>query len=97
MAVQRRSRWRFRYSLKALLLLVLLACLYLGLWESTKSYAAVERSEELVDTYACAPLVVYRDKYSEGARRYYLWLIVLEIELPYTARLERRGNAGTFP
>lgn len=97
MATRRYGAYPIRFSLKALFLLILLVALCLGSWEATKRFAENERTEQLVDTYALAPFIIYRDKYPEATRRYYIWLFGPTVELPYHSPLSPSDNAGTFP
>jgi hypothetical protein len=86
-----------QYSLRSLLLFVLLAAIVLGAWEATKNFAADERERELVDTYEYVPLIITRDKYEKQERRYYLWLFGPTFELPFASHIDQHENAGTYP
>ena len=86
-----------RYRLSTLLLFVTALAITLGAWQATVRYAENERAAHLVDMYALAPLVVSRDDFEKGERRYYFWLVVDDFRTPFASSLPKRENAGTFP
>ena len=90
-------KWHLQFSIRAMLLVFALVSICFGLWRATARYAEHERESQLVDTYSIAPCVIYRDKYDEGKRRYYLWLFGPTVALPYSEQLPQRDNAATFP
>jgi hypothetical protein len=86
-----------QYRLRTLLLIVTVLAMTLGAWRATDRYAENERDALLVDTYAIAPLVISRDDFDLGERRYYLWLLVGDFRMPFVSSLPKRENAGTYP
>ena len=90
------KRWRPRFSVRTLVIVVTLVCCYLGLWEATKRQG---RSDVLVETLrydvkAIAPLIVAtgETKLGDGnltytpvtpIRRYYFWFFGYVVKLPF--------------
>ncbi len=82
-----KKSWRGRFTLKALFVLITLACVTLAGWEGTKRYAEEERNALLLDTYALTPFVLQRDSNSKGTRKYFLWFFGWTIRIPYEEQI----------
>ena len=85
-----------------LVVLVTLVCVYFGTWPLTKKYGipAIKARENAAIVVSPAPLIVRQEvrataisgatyvlTFDTVERRYYLWLGVGSIRLPYTAEL----------
>ena len=88
------KRWRPRFSVRTLVILVTLVCCYAACWGPTKTRgrAQVEKATKLwvADSSAVAPLIVAIDgvKFvarveTRGHRHYYFWFFGYVAKLPY--------------
>ncbi len=98
------KRWRPRFSVRTLVILVTLVCCYAACWGPTKTRgrAQVEKATKLwvADSSAVAPLIVAIDgvKFvgrveTRGHRHYYFWFFGYVAKLPY----EREVKLPTPP
>jgi len=92
------KRWRPRFSVRTLVVLVTLLCCYAACWGSTKTRgrAQVEKATKLwvEDSSAVAPLIVAIDgvKFvgrveTRGHRHYYFWFFGYVAKLPYERQI----------
>ena len=71
------KRWRPRFSVRTLAIIVTLVCVYLGLWEATKKWGC-----SAVGSFASSPapfVVADEDPFrytAEVERVYYLWYVI---------------------
>jgi hypothetical protein len=89
------KRWRPKFSVRTLVIVVTLVCCYLGLWKTTKSQGVEDVKRHIDKTYfvgrdysAVVPLVVsYRGQGPPGMRyvhrHYYLWFFGYVAKLPW--------------
>jgi hypothetical protein len=84
------KRWRPRWSVRTLVLVVTLVCAYLACWGPTKSYGirdvgAGRASEAIAPLIIAAPMwgEVFADGSVYGGRCYYLWFFGYVRKLPF--------------
>lgn len=87
-----RSRKWWRFSLRSLLAVTALVCIYFGSWQATQSLGVTavlrlqpEEGEVISAASAPMPLVVRRYHIYDGPgfTSYYLWLLGPVVRLPY--------------
>jgi len=96
-------RWRPRFSVRTLLIIVTLVCCYVACWGPTKAWGTKDIGGEL--SVAIAPLIVENTHFGLGGvmiehegesvrsvqRHYYLWFFGYSVQLPYQTILPITG------
>jgi hypothetical protein len=91
------TKWRPRFSVRTLAIVVTLVSAYFGTWDATERFAEIELDTLFVDTYCVAPCLISRDQPSMGNRGYYFWFFGLQHKMPIEKRIPVVENGGTFP
>jgi hypothetical protein len=105
-ASQQPNRFRLRFSIRTLIILVTLVCCYAACWGPTKKWGVVDvyhghppESANYRNAAPVAPLVVsqYNNLYWERrvTRSYYFWFFGYTAKLPYEREWELE-SAPTF-
>jgi hypothetical protein len=91
-------RFRPRFSVRTLAVVVTLVCAYFGAWAATKRYGVpavpakfpVEEDTGIIAAGSPTPCLVWRDEFrmKEGGlrRKYYLWLFGPTVKLPFDSK-----------
>ncbi|HJN08212.1 MAG TPA: hypothetical protein QF564_05940 [Pirellulaceae bacterium] len=90
------KRWRPRFSVRTLVVLVTLVCCYAACWGPTKRGAdnmVKNRGRRVLQAMAVAPLIIKTDGWIErqedtlliyqSQRHYYFWFFGYNVKLPY--------------
>ena len=92
------KRWRHKFSVRTLVILVTLVCCYAACWGPTKSRGLTDVENHVywggqsprgqgrlygANTSASLPLIIGTDESGENTRGYYFWLFGLVLKLPF--------------
>ena len=102
------KRWRPRWSIRILLIIITLICAYLACWGPTKNQGVADVVREKVSgpqIEAVAPFIVRAetwnltgpDKVTRSYRRYYFWFFGYVAKLPYERELPEREPMDILP